>query len=155
MVSWSNKLYCSFQLAFGESLILPFLWKGTFCPSLRFWSWEPPRMIWPHMLAQLIYDIDNWFYEIFVQFFSFFGHPLDFLNNLILYTQTSPFYHQRMLFRGLYYKCPWNAPPQTESVILESLQSTVKQQWNFWNVFIFQQNSTFALMCAVSLYLLE
>ena len=75
------------------------------------------------MLAQFIYDNENWFYEkkiskffqiIFQFFFSFLDTlhtQKDFLhfwakNNLLLYTgsATCPFDPPKMLFRGLFYK---------------------------------------------------
>ena len=74
------------------------------------------------MLAQFIYDNENWFYEKklkffqnFFQFFSVFWTPFThkniFLhfwakNNLRLYIwwATCPFDPQKMLFRGLLYK---------------------------------------------------
>ena len=100
-----------------------------FCFCFGLWS-LPEWSEGPQMLAQFIYDNENWFYEKkiskffqnFFQFFSVFWTPFThkkiFLhfwakNNLLLYTwrATCPFDPQKMLFRGSFYKVSLKCPP--------------------------------------------
>ena len=106
------------------------------------------------MLAQFIYDNENWFYEKkiskffqnFFQFFSVFWTPFThkkiFLhfwakNNLLLYTRraTCPFDPQKMLFRGSFYKVSLKWPPfYTQKVhsTLKEYRKLFLKEWSYW-----------------------
>ena len=96
------------------------------------------------MLAQFIYDNENWFYEkkiqnffkIFFNFFQFFGHPSHtkrffctfgpkITYSYILGGQHVHLTPKKCFLEAHSTKCPWNAPPRKYPDISEPVQGRV------------------------------